>query len=199
MSRRDKDGIWLETDYEQEGVLSLEFATQQLEQVLDDAYRWKWVIIGLHNSLQAFMVMACSGSDQMGAMTDAYRNHWYDHYRNGKPLTQRPRLLNFITLFSRVKDLKRYVDTKSLTPSAIQSSAVRSLNSWRDDFIHYKPGSMSIEVSGFPDIIARSLEVIEFLAFRSMNVFRTADEWSRRTAASLASSRDALASSAASM
>lgn len=181
----DDDGIWLETDHEQEGVLSLGFAVEQLELVLHDPYRWKWVIIGVHNSLQAFMVVACSGSDQLGAMNDKYQQHWREHYENGTQPTRQPRLANFMILFKRVQHLKRYVDTRSLQPTDEQSLAVERLNSWRDDFVHYKPGSLSIEVSGFPDIIRASLEVIRFLAFESMNVFRTADSRTARVQASL--------------
>jgi hypothetical protein len=34
----------------------LEFVDAQLEDVLQDSYLWKWVIIGMDNTLQNFMV-----------------------------------------------------------------------------------------------------------------------------------------------
>jgi hypothetical protein len=60
----DSSEVWLETDYEEESLRTLEFTVEQLTRVIEDSYRWKWVIIALHNSLQAFMVKACSVDTQ---------------------------------------------------------------------------------------------------------------------------------------
>jgi hypothetical protein len=69
---------------------------------------------------------------------------------------------------------------------------VDRLNRWRSDFIHYKPGSLSIEVSGFPSIVADSLAIAEFLALRSGHVFREPNEYSDRTEAALREARELL-------
>jgi len=58
---------WLETNYETEGERALEMTVEQLKLVLADPYRWKWIIIALHNALQAFLVHVVSGSSQNAA------------------------------------------------------------------------------------------------------------------------------------
>lgn len=109
----ERDGVWLDTDYETEGVRAMEMAVEQLRQVLDDPYRWKWTFIAVHNALQAFMVVAVSDSDLVGAMTDEYANHWREQYEKGQRPTLPEKLAPFLALFARAQHLQRYVDSQS--------------------------------------------------------------------------------------
>lgn len=99
------------------------------------------------------------------------------------------RLAEFPELFKRVQSRRwvtGYIDSTPLQPTHEQKVAVAALNRWRTGFVHYKPMSLSIEVRGFPRIVERCLEVIEFLAFRSGHVFRIPDELGQRTKSCLA-------------
>jgi hypothetical protein len=183
---------WMQTDYRTEGVLALEMTVEQLRKVLDDPYRWKWVILAAHNALHSFLVAAISGSDLLGAMTEKYAAHWRERYERGVRPTMAERLADFPELLRRAEGLKGYVDSSPLRPSDEERASAERLNRWRSDFIHYKPGSMSIEVSGFPKIIGDALSLAEHLALRSGHVFRGQDEFSERTEAALREAREFL-------
>lgn len=75
---------WMQTDYQTEGVLALEMRVERLGKVLEDPYRWKWVILAAHNSLHSFLVAAVSGSDMLWAMTEKYATHWREQYEKGQ-------------------------------------------------------------------------------------------------------------------
>lgn len=174
--------IWMRTDYEHEGVHALEMVVEQLREVLQDPYRWKWVIVATHNALHAFMVAAVSGSDLLGAMTERYAKHWREQYEKGEHPSMPERLADFPELFERAQTQeKRFVDGKNVDPTEDQETSVGRLNWWRGEFVHYKPKSLSIEVSGFPQIVRDCLDIARFLAFDSMYVFSVHDEWSDRT------------------
>ncbi|MPZ68792.1 MAG: hypothetical protein GEU71_04605 [Actinobacteria bacterium] len=174
--------IWMRTDYQHEGVHALEMVVEQLKEVLEDPYRWKWVVVATHNALHAFMVADVSGSDLLGAMTEKYAKHWREQYEKGEHPKKPERLADFPELFERTQiQTQRFVDARNLDPTESQEDSVGRLNWWRGEFVHYKPKSLSIEVSGFPEIVRDCLDVARFLAFESMYVFRVQDEWSERT------------------
>jgi hypothetical protein len=131
------------------------------------------------------MVKACSGTDLLGAMDPKYRAHWLKHHATRTRPTQAPKLLGFERLFEQIQHLKGYVDTRSFEPTEDHERAVRILNSWRNELVHYKPGSMSFDISGLPDVVSHCLGIVRFLAFESMNVFRGNDERATRTRAAL--------------
>jgi hypothetical protein len=58
--------------------------------------------------------------------------------------------------------------------------------------MHFKPMSLTIEISGFPNICRPCLEVIEHVAFESGHVFVAADEMAGRTRQALQDIRDEL-------
>jgi hypothetical protein len=128
-------------------------------------------------------------------MTEEYQQAWLKAHRadelNAKrsELERIKRLAPFKQLVARVQSdqMKRYVYSQPLRPTQDQAIALRKLHRWRNDFMHYKPMSLSIEVRGFPQIIRLCLEVIEFLALRSGNVFAGDSALARRTQSSLQS------------
>lgn len=144
---------------------------EQLRLVLVDPYRWKWVIIALHNALQSFLVHAVSGTALVGAMTLKFQRRWHEAYERGEILRTGERLATVKELMERARDLKGYTYTKPLPPNAEQDLVVHRLGDWRDTFVHYKPGGLTIEVSGFSGICTPCLDIIEFLAFETGHVF----------------------------
>jgi hypothetical protein len=197
------EDIWIRTDTDREGVDGLEMAVEQLHLVAADPYRWKWVILAVHNALTCFMCVTLEGSDKLGAMDDRYIKTWREACDKGqRPPNQQEnrlkkleRLADFPELFKRVQSRRwvaGYVDSTPLQPTQDQARAVQRLNNWRTSFVHYKPIGLSIEVRGFPEIIERCLEVVEFLAFQSHHVLRGTDELAERTKAALVEARDLL-------
>lgn len=180
--------VWVRTDDQTEAVHALEMAAEQLEKVLEEPYRWKWVIVATFNSLQAFMAAALQGTAGIGAMRNDYIEQWHEANEKSDRPKMEPVLASFNTLWDRCRSDKwicGFIDSSPLTPTAPQAASIASLKKWRDAFIHYQRGSLSIEVGGFPEDIRDSFDVIEFLAFRSGHLFRMEVEMSMRTRAAL--------------
>ena len=188
-----QQGTWLRADYPDEGVLALEMLVEQLRQIENDVYRWKWAIVVGHNALHAFMVAALQATNHLGAYSDSYTKHWEQQYSRGLPATRQEKLADFPVLLERVQKLKGFVDGSPYLPTDEEKERIGKLNKWRGEFIHYKPRGLSLEVSGFPEILRVTLEAIRFLAFDSMYVFRGQTPWSKRTEVALSEAHELLA------
>ena len=53
---------WMRTDERNEAIKSLHKTYQFILEIREDNYNWKWAIISLHNSAQAFMVLSLKGT-----------------------------------------------------------------------------------------------------------------------------------------
>jgi len=163
---------WLRTDEEQQAVLALRMASEQLLQVTMNPHHWQWVIIGLHIALQGFMVLALQGSNSLNVLTDECAKEWMAAYERGNGKYPERRLASFLDLYERIKSdrMKMYLHSQSFRPSSTQDRSVKELNSLRNEFIHFVPKGWSLEVSGLPQIVADCLDVISFLAFECSNI-----------------------------
>jgi hypothetical protein len=85
------------------------------------------------------------------------RGGWLAAYRSGRDLPDE-RLDDFIPLYERMKE------ESGFTPSANVGADVQWLNRCRNDFVHYRPRSWLIEVSGLPRIASNVLSVVAYLA-----------------------------------
>lgn len=178
--------VWMRLDLRTEGTRALEMMLEQLEQVVqgDDPYRWKWVILAAHNALQAFMAQAVAGTTELGHLTDKYQMQWEEAYEKGERPAGEPRMAGFMELFQRVQSdryMKRFVHSKKLQPSRSEAAAVSKLNYWRGEFVHYKKGSLSVEVGGYPAMLNHIIRVIRFLVDESGQVYFVKDELETRT------------------
>jgi len=54
---------------------------QFILEVQEDDYNWKWAIIALHNSTQAFMVLALQGTSPLNVIKDPQKS--FDAIQNG--------------------------------------------------------------------------------------------------------------------
>ena len=52
----------MRTDERNEAIKSLHKTYQFILEIREDNYNWKWAIISLHNSAQAFMVLSLKGT-----------------------------------------------------------------------------------------------------------------------------------------
>jgi hypothetical protein len=62
--------MWLQTDEREEAVAALEFLVELTSTLPSNIYRWKWIIIVMHNAIQCFMVIALRQSDGRGPIRD---------------------------------------------------------------------------------------------------------------------------------
>ncbi|MGB5101269.1 MAG: hypothetical protein WBN94_11810 [Methanothrix sp.] len=88
--------MWLRTDETNEAIKSLNKTHQFVLQIHEDAYNWKWVIIALHNSTQAFMVLALKGTASFNVCK--YKGKFLDAMLSGDDYPEL-RMDNFLDLY----------------------------------------------------------------------------------------------------
>jgi len=162
---------WLRTDEHTEAVMALEAFYSNLLQVERDLYYWKWAVIALHNSIQGFMVCALRGTSNFAILTPESAQEWMEAHEQAQPLPQEV-LDDFLNLYKKIKgDLMiQYVDSQKFTPKGQQGRSIKRLNELRNDFIHFTPKGLSLEVSGLPEVCLDVLAIIDFLVTQSGNI-----------------------------
>lgn len=166
---------WLEIDESQTAVLALQMVSEQLTHLESTGNRhyWPWIIIGLHNALQGFMVLALRGSNHLNVLPEDCAKEWLIAYesRNGKYPEEK--LDGFLNLYKKIKSdrMQMYTNSRIFKPTGTQGTSVKKLNQFRNKFMHFVPKGWLLEVSGLPQIVDDCLNIISFLAFDCNNVF----------------------------
>jgi hypothetical protein len=172
--------IWLRTDERKEAFNSLEKTYRFILEGREDPYNWKWVIIALHNSTQAFMVLALQGTASLNVIKEPEKS--FEAIQHGGEYPKEF-LLNFLQLYKDIKSKNRMtqnIDSKCFSCSEEIDESMKLLNDFRNKFIHFIPCSWSIEVTMLPEICKRVLLVVEFLVLESGNIrFYDDDEFER--------------------
>jgi hypothetical protein len=153
-------------------VVAFEVFEEELGRVLQNPYRWKWVIISLHSGLQGMMVLALQGSHGLHALRPEDAKRWLEAREQGGPLPGDLKLDSFLSLYKKIKSnrMLRYVNSKKFVPIGTQGDSIKKLNSLRNEFIHFTPKVWCLELIGLPDIASDCLSISEFLALASNNV-----------------------------
>ncbi len=175
---------WSETDETQEAVLALQLVSEQLAHLesTGNPHYWTWIIVGLHNALQGFMVLALRGSNNINVLTEDCAREWLAAYERKDGKYPNQKLDKFLNLYKKIKSdrMQMYVDSRTFKPSGTHDRSVKILNSFRNDFIHFVPKGWAIEVSGLTQIVDDCLNIISFLAFECGNVFGMNEFWKRK-------------------
>jgi hypothetical protein len=168
MPATDESPEWFRTNEKKETFESLKFANKLIDEVDADLYSWKWVILGVHNAMQATMVLALTGSTQMRVLSE----------RSAMEVAERGngvrKLADFMDLYRWVKRKKHMVflmHSKPLQPSSQMNEDVAYVHKLRNNFNHFLPSGWSIRIDELPGVLASCMGVISFLAFESGNVF----------------------------
>ena len=163
---------YFSTNIINESVSSLDLARENLLIVEDDVYRWKWIVIALHNALQNTMVSALKQGNGFHSMTNDSFKKWMEAYRGNKPLPP-TKLANFLDLYKRIKKkhiMECYVHRKRFVAKQEHTESIKKLNSIRNGFIHFSLDVWSLEIAGMPELCLHCMDVIRFLVFESRNV-----------------------------
>lgn len=153
----------LRTDDENECAKALEKTAEELEKAESDPYAWKWVIIALHNSIQALMVKRLSGTDQTGALGKKEREaaqQWLRNFLDGKTDAStfpEPYLAKFHALHKEAKKLQGFPQSEELEKD------MGTLNAYRNDFIHFVPKNWGIMLRGVPTMVLGLLMIADYL------------------------------------
>lgn len=150
---------WLRTDERKEAAKGLEFLIHALNLSKQDIYYWKWVIIGLHNTVQSFIVCSISGTAGIGALKKEVAIKILKEMESDTRTYIEPKLDYFPGLYDKMKKQLSFSPGKTIDKSIVR------LNIFRNDFIHFTPKGWSLELAGLPDISRDCLKVIEFLGW----------------------------------
>jgi hypothetical protein len=165
---------WLETDETQEAVLALQLVSEQLAHLESggNPHYWPWIIVGLHNTLQGFMVLALRGTNNINVLTEDCAREWLAAYARKDGTYPEQKLDKFLNLYKKIKSsrMQMYVNSQVFKPNSTQGRSIKKLNSLRNDFVHFVPKGWAIDLSGLPQIVDDCLNVISFLAFDCGNV-----------------------------
>ena len=174
----NSENEWLRTDERIETISDFEMFSEQLKQIIENSHRWKWAIITLHSGLQGIMVLALQGSSGLGVLREKDARKWLNWHRSNQANKDESpprnlRLASFLELYKRTKGDKMIMfgHSQKFIPKGTQNESIRGLNKFRNDFTHFTPKLWSIELGGLPAIMSDCLEIAEFLAWGSGNVF----------------------------
>lgn len=184
---------YLETDEAEEAVSALETVSESLARARSDLYRWKWVLIALHNAVQGFMVLALRGGNGLSALKDDVAAAWLEAYEKNTPLPAE-RLDSYENLYKKIKGnrMLMFGHSKKFAPKGSQGASINKLKDLRDEFIHFVPRGWSLEVSGLPRLASDCLDVIDFLGWECGNVLWHEPNVESRAKAAISSARASL-------
>jgi hypothetical protein len=176
---QDSHILWFRTTIDDEGPDALRFVAHRLREVEDgNAHAWKWVVIGLHNALHIFILMAAGTAPLLWAITPKEQDAVMKAIRGeGKYPKDWDRISSLRSLYPRAKQTLRF------EPGDQTDDDIALLIELRDGFVHRAPSRWSIWV---PDLLrcARStLSVIQHIGWGSDEV-RWFEESLERTASS---------------
>ncbi|OAI24366.1 hypothetical protein [Methylomonas koyamae] len=163
---------YLSTSALSEAVSSLKLVIENLALVENDVYRWKWIVIALHNSMQNIMVSALKQGNGFHSMRKDSYKRWIEAYNNNQTLPP-IKLANFLELYKRIKKkciMECYIDSRAYTPKQENTESVKKLDTIRNRFIHFELDVWSLEVAGMPKLCLHCMDVIRFLVFESGNI-----------------------------
>jgi hypothetical protein len=165
-------------DIVEDALASLEMLSEQVYQVITKPYCWKWSIIAMHSTLQAFMGIALAGSNNYLVIRERHQKHWiklHEDLRKGQePEAKVMELEAMPLLYERIKDVEmmgRYIDSKPFTPNEYQDKCVQLLHDHRSALTHFMPTlSLGLYPRDLAFILQQCLGIVKFLAFESENM-----------------------------
>jgi hypothetical protein len=179
---------WLQTDEREEAIAALEFLAELACTLPSNIYRWKWVIIAMHNAVQSFIVVALLQSDGRGPIRDDVMAEIRQAvHRNEVP--PKEKLDDFMTLYKKTKTaarMQKYVHSKHLIATADQDLAMKKVNELRNEFLHFTPKGWSLEISGGPALCLHCLKIIDFLVSDSGTIWFASDTYIARYKSAMA-------------
>ena len=132
--------FWLHTDETKEAISALEMLAEIAPSLNKDTYRWKWVVISTHNSLQGFMVLALRQGNGLLALKDEIASQMRKAFR-GEGKYPVEKLDNFLNLYKKIKSdrMLYYGQSKKFNATQDHDLSVKKLNELRNEFIHFAP------------------------------------------------------------
>ncbi len=148
--------------------------THRVATELDDAIhrnsmRWWFVITDAEQAITSALVAALSGTAEIGALRKEDQIAWLNYFedsrtdKNVRP-PEKQKLATLRELIARAKDpenLNRMGPPLLLNEK--QESDILRVHDFRNDLLHVKPVSWSLEITGLPRMVGAVIEAIQQL------------------------------------
>ena len=186
---------YLITDGFVETVSAFETLADELKRISSDPYRWKWAILAMHSGLQGMMVLTLQGSHGLHVLKSEDANRWLEAHEKGSTYPADLKLDDFLSLYKKIKGnlMLMYGHSQKFSPKRTQGSSIKFLNRLRNGFVHFTPSVWLLELEGLPTKLIDCLDIAEFLAWHSGNVFWTEDDLESRLREAFKSAHSSLA------
>ena len=149
-------------DEQSDVLISLREVLHQLGQVADNINCWKWAVIAMASALNGALTCNLTGTMQIGALKEETAKKTILALQHGSTVAlPRPWLASPLDLLKRAAGTKRL--ERAGPPLVLENHQVtrfKKLFYFRDEFLHFKPVSWSIEVSGMPIIFKGMIQII---------------------------------------
>ena len=152
-----------------ETISALEAVADELERVQGDPYRWKWVILTLHSTVQGMMALALKGSNGHSVLKSDDAKRLALAIENRTPIPTDLKMDSFLNLYKKIKS-DTYIDGEKFTPQGTQGRSIKLLNQLRNQFIHFTPCTFILVHNGLPKMVRDCLNIVRFLAYKSKNI-----------------------------
>lgn len=185
---------YLITDGFVETVSAFETLADELQRISSDPYRWKWAIHAMHSGLQGMMVLALQSSHGLHVLKPEDTNRWLEAHEKGGPYPADLKLDDFLSLYKKIKGnlMLMYGHSQKFEPKGAQGSSIKFLNRLRNGFVHFTPRVWLLELEGLPAKLIDCLDIADFLAWQSGNVFWSEQELENRIREAFKSARTSL-------
>ena len=173
------------------GLTSLDMLLHCLKTIQEKETYWQWVYISLHSAVQAYMVLALTGTNSLMTYKANDMKEWIKNYDARQELPE-VKLDFFENLYDKTKtlDIITHPNAKPFVPSGSQDENIKYLNKLRNNFVHFLSDSLLHFLGDSPyRLVTDCLDYIEFLAFQSNNIFWFEEQYKNETARLLSECR----------
>ena len=113
--------------------------------------RWWFAILDIDQALTAALVEVLTGTAGIGALTKKLQIEWLNYYDEGGQAPKETRLAPFEDLLNRAQDIANCHSMHgTLSLSVKDKKDILRLHEFRNNLLHVKPMSWSLEITGLP-------------------------------------------------
>ena len=126
--------------------------------------RWWFAISDIDQALTAALVEVLTGTAGIGALTERLQIEWLTYFGEGGKAPKESRLAPFDDLLERAQDVANSHDMSgTLLLSVEDKKDILRLHEFRNNLLHVKPVSWSLEITGLPMMIGAVTKALKQL------------------------------------
>jgi hypothetical protein len=183
----DEPLVWFTTDLREEAITSLEYAAEVIPAAQLQPWRWKWAVIAVDNALQNLFVLAVAHTSGVNVLRVKPAD--VQAWREGAGEYPEGKLKSFEQLFEMTQGdaMLKYVHSRPLELSEDEDGLVRWIHRRRNEFVHYRPIGLSVDLTSFTLGLRACTDVARRLILETGAIMWDDPEQDARVRAALAS------------